>query len=207
MKNFFVKNSLYLLSALAGIVAIFLALNWGTLPVPQRMVGLLFIALTFHEWEEFRLPGGFAEMVTSNLKFSLVEFDTAKLLVAAAILFIGFVPLFFPQVIWLAMAPVLLGIFENVAHFGAIKLFKRERFYTPGMATAFFLMLPISTYSLIYVAQNNLMQPLAWLFSFLFIAVVFVTAQATIITLNGMNYFDFIKTARSAILAKHNKTA
>ncbi|HBX69707.1 MAG TPA: hypothetical protein DEH25_10115 [Chloroflexi bacterium] len=205
MKNFFVRNSLYLLTALAAAVAFFLIWNWSALPVLQRMVGLLFIALTLHEWEEFRLPGGFAEMITSNLNFSLIELDSAKLLVAAAVSVIAFVPLFFPQVVWLAMAPVLLGIFENVAHFGAIKLFKRERFYTPGMATAFFLMLPISVYSLVYVVQNNLMQPIQWLFSFLFMAIVFVAGQATVITLNGMNYFNFIKTARTAILAKHAK--
>ena len=50
------------------------------------------------------------------------------------------------------------------------------------------------------------MQPLAWLLSLLFMFVVFVAAQATVITLNGMNYFDFLKTARAAVLAKHSKT-
>ena len=205
MKAFFVKNSLYLLTALGVGVAIYLAVNWSGMPVLQRMVGLLFIALMLHEWEEFKFPGGFAEMMTSNLNFSLVDLDIAKLLVAGVILAISFVPLFFPQVVWLAMAPMLLGALENVGHFGMGRVFKREQFYTPGMVTAV-LMLPISIYSIVYVVQNNLMAPLSWLLSLLYMVICFVAAQATVITLNGMNYFDFLKTTRAAILAKHRKT-
>ena len=129
MKNFFVKNTLYIMAALGIGVAVYLAVNWATMLVLQRMVCLLFIALMLHEWEEFKFPGGFAEMMTSNLNFSLdIDINVAKLLVAGVIFFISFVPLFFPQVAWLAMAPMLLGVLENFGHFGMSKLFKLDQF-------------------------------------------------------------------------------
>jgi len=204
MKNFFAKNTLYLFAALGVLVAIYLGMNWSNITVLQRLNGFIFIALMLHEWEEFKIPGGFAEMMTSNLNFSLVDLVSAKLLVAGVILAISFVPLFFPEAIWLAMAPMILGVLENVGHFGMGRVFKREQFYTPGMVTAI-LMLPISIYSIVYVVQNNLMPPAYWLFSLLYMFICVVSAQAAVITLNGMNYFEFLKTARAAVLAKHNK--
>jgi hypothetical protein len=57
--KFIVKNNLYVMAALGVAVAIYLIANWASMPVLQRMVGLFFVGLVMHLWEEERFPGGF----------------------------------------------------------------------------------------------------------------------------------------------------
>ncbi|MBT8340503.1 MAG: HXXEE domain-containing protein [Desulfatitalea sp.] len=204
MKNFIFKYNLYFLAATGVTAAIYTAVNWSTMPVLQRMVGLIFPLYVLHELEEFKFPGGFAEMAMSSLDFSLPKPEASKLVVTLGIFTVAFVPFFFHQVAWLAIAPMLLGIGELFAHFGMVRLFKLERFYSPGMVTSV-LMAPVSIYCIIYVIQNNLMQPVAWLFSILYIVTVFLIGQVTVVRINGMSYFEFIKNGRASVLAKLNQ--
>ena len=202
MKNFITKNSLYLLTALAVIVAIFLLLNWSTMPVLQRMVGLFFCGIVLHLWEEGRFPGGFTEMITRKLDFTQRDPHFGELITADYVLFITFISLFFPNVTWLAMAPMLLGILEVIGHLGAIKMFNLPRFYSPGLVSAVVVMLPISIYTIVHVAQNNLMQPVYWLFSLIYMVVGVMIAQQIVVRMNGMKYTDFLKKVRATIFAK-----
>ena len=70
MVNFILKNNLYLIAALGLIVGAHVALNWATMPILQRMVGLFFVGLVMHLWEEGRFPGGFVELITEHLHFT-----------------------------------------------------------------------------------------------------------------------------------------
>jgi hypothetical protein len=45
------------------------------MPVLQRTGGVFFMAIILHVWEEFRFPGGFAEMVTRRLNFALADME------------------------------------------------------------------------------------------------------------------------------------
>ena len=45
------KNNLYLMAALGVIVAVYVAVNWTSMPVLQRMVSLFFVGLVMHLWE------------------------------------------------------------------------------------------------------------------------------------------------------------
>jgi len=202
MKNFFTKNSLYLLTTLAVIVVLFLLLNWYTMPILQRMVSLFFCAVVLHLWEESRFPGGFTELITRKLDFTQRDPHFGELITADYVLFITFVPLFLPNVAWLAMAPMLLGILEVIGHFGAIKMFNLPRFYSPGLMSAVVVMLPISIYTIIYAVQNNLMQPVNWLFSLIYMVVGVMIAQQIVVRMNGMKYTDFLKKVRATIFSK-----
>jgi uncharacterized membrane protein len=73
MKRFVLQNALYLLTALGIGVGLYVLANWSAMPVLQRMVGLFFIGVTLHVWEEFRFPGGFAELITARLNFALAD--------------------------------------------------------------------------------------------------------------------------------------
>ena len=73
MKDFFLKHSLALVTTLGACVVIYTIINWSTMPVTQQMVGLLFFAITLHEWEELKFPGGFTEMVMSNINRSQLQ--------------------------------------------------------------------------------------------------------------------------------------
>lgn len=70
MSSFLTRNSLYLVSAMAVFVGAHTAVSWASLPVMQRMVGLFFVGIVAHVWEENRFPGGFAEMIASKLDFT-----------------------------------------------------------------------------------------------------------------------------------------
>lgn len=60
------------------------------------------------------------------------------------------VPLFFPRITFLLLAPMLLGVLEPVMHTAMIRMFDLKRPYSPGLLTAVVILLPISVYSLRY---------------------------------------------------------
>ena len=202
MKNFFVKNNLYLMTALGVAVLIFAAVNWSAMLVLQRVVSLFFCTLVLHLWEEGKFPGGFTELMTSKLDFTQSNPHFGELITEAYVLTITFIPLFFPNVIWLAMAPIMLGFLESVMHLAAIKMFNLPRFYSPGMVTAIFAMLPISIYTVVYVVQSSLMQPLYWLYSLLYMIAGLMIAQQIVVRMSGMKYSEFLKKVRANISPK-----
>ena len=191
MIKFILKNNLYVMAALGVAVAAFLALNWDTMPFLQRMVGLFFVGLVMHLWEEGRFPGGFVEMITEHLHFTAISRTLGEIVTAAYVLVIAFVPLFFPHVPFLAMAAMMLGIMEAIMHTAMIKMFRLKHFYSHGLATAVFLLLPISLYSFAYVIQQNLI-------AFLYMLFGLVIAQQIVIRASGMKYMEFLKNVRAA---------
>jgi uncharacterized membrane protein len=74
------------MAALGVGVAIFLALNWASMPVLQRLGCLFFIGLVMHLWEEGRFPGGFVEMITEHLHFTASSREFGEIVTAAYVL-------------------------------------------------------------------------------------------------------------------------
>lgn len=101
-------------------------------------------------------------MVTRRLNFALPNRYAAESIVAGYVLYLVFVPLFFPHVPWLATASMLLGMLEAIAHLAEIKIFRRRYFYSPGLVTAVLLLLPIAIYGISYAVRQDLMRPLDW---------------------------------------------
>jgi uncharacterized protein with HXXEE motif len=202
VKQFILRNNLNLMALLGACVAVYLAIFWRDMPVMQRTVGLFFIALVLHVWEEMRYPGGFPEMMMSRLNFVIPNRHAAEAIVAGYVLYLVFVPLFFPTVIWLTMASMLLGVFEAVAHTAEIKLFRLKHYYSPGLVTAVFLLLPIWIFGVTYAVRHDLMQPWEWLYSLLYMVVGFAIAQGTVVRMSGMKYSDFLKRVKSTFSAK-----
>jgi len=202
MKNFIVKNTLYLVTALSVIVAIYVIIRWSAMPVLQRMVCIFFIGLVLHLWEESKFPGGFTDMITKSLNFTQSNPHFGENITVIYVLIITFIPLFFPMVVFLAVAPMMLGILELVAHLIAIKMNVSKRFYSPGLITAALVLVPISVYSIVYVIQNNLMEPLWWLYSFLYMLFGLLMAQQIVVRTSGMKYADFLKNVRFALFEK-----
>ncbi|HKU24603.1 MAG TPA: HXXEE domain-containing protein [Candidatus Sulfotelmatobacter sp.] len=205
MLKFILKNNLCLMAALAIAVGVFVSTHWPSMPFSQRMIGLFFIAIVMHLWEEGRIPGGFVEMVAEHLHFTGKDLHFGEAITAAYVLIIAFVPLFFPDEPFLAMAPMILGILEAVVHVAVIRLFGLERFYSPGMLTAVFLLLPISVYSITYAVQHNLVPPWFWLFAFLYMLFGLAVAQQIVVRASGMKYTEFLRNVRTAFLGGRAK--
>lgn len=201
MGRFILKNNLYLMAALGVIVAAFVATNWVSMPVLQRMVGLFFIGLVLHLWEEGRFPGGFVEMITEHLHFTASNRHFGEIVTAVLALLIAFVPLLFPNVPFLAMAPMMLGVLEAIVHVAVIRIFRLKHFYSPGMVTAVVLLLPISVYSIAYAVQQDVMSPALWLMAFLYMLFGLVVAQQIVIRASGVNYSEFLKNVRAALFS------
>src|SRR5207245_2575099 len=55
------------------------------------------------------------------------------------------VPVFFPKVIWLGLAPVLMGMLQFVVH-GVVTNVKLKSIYNPGLAAVVFGHIPIGVF-------------------------------------------------------------
>ncbi|WP_202987373.1 HXXEE domain-containing protein [Mixta mediterraneensis] len=64
----------------------------------------------------------------------------------------------FPDLIWLGLAQVGLGLFQVLAHGIAVPV-RIKRLYNPGLATALFLFLPIGIDYIWYVTTNHIASP------------------------------------------------
>lgn len=146
MRALWAKSNIWILTAAGAAVAIYLALNWGTMPAGQKALGFFVVAITLHEWEEGYFPGGFYELMTKKFgieSYTKEQADLSHGAVVIAIAFFAFVPfLFWGQAHWLAGIPAILGFFEAVIHIAGIRIHKLPRPYTPGMATALLCLLP-----------------------------------------------------------------
>ncbi|WP_042662807.1 HXXEE domain-containing protein [Haloferax sp. ATB1] len=194
-----VENNLYLVTGLGVIVAAWVLLNWSTLPLLQRLVGLFFVATVLHLWEEGKIPGGFTDLIAEQLDFVSDNQHFGEIITVTYVLFITLVPLFFPQVVFLAMAPMMLGVVEVVAHLAMIRMFDLDRFYSPGLLTAVFLMLPISVVGIVYTLRQGLLEPLQWVFSIVYMLAGLMLAQQVVIRMSGMSYAEFLENVRKSL--------
>lgn len=201
--RFLARNILYIEAVLAVLVAIYVSIRWFQLPVVNRMICLFFIVLVMHVWEESRYPGGFNEMVADKLHFVGKDKHFGELITASLVIVVGFAPIILPQVIWLAMAVMILGLLESVVHVAIIKLFDLKRLYSPGLATAVLLMLPISLYTIHYTFQQRLMRPVYWLLSFAYLVVGLMVAQRIVVRGSGMSYINFLKNVKAAMFGSN----
>jgi hypothetical protein len=132
------------------------------------------------------------------LHFTASSREFGEIVTAAYVLILAFVPLFFPRVPFLTMSAMMLGIMEAVMHTAMIRMFNL-RYYSPGLVTAVFVLLPISLYAFVYVIRENLLSPVSWLFAFLYMLFGLAIAQQIVIRVSGMKYMDFLRTVRTAL--------
>lgn len=202
MKKFLAKNSLYLTSIVAIGILVYLISQWTILPVLQKLVCFMFLSITVHEWEEKLF--GFGELNAQNLNVSAdaVDNNIGHFALFLLTLYVGLVPLFFPDVIWLSATAMVLGILELFAHIAAIRMNKSGHFYTSGMATAFTILPVISIYGFYYIISHSLMEPVGWLFAVLNLMVPLIIMQFISVKSMGANYREFIKNAFASMKSK-----
>jgi hypothetical protein len=192
-------NALYLLGATSAATLIYVLADWRRRPVLQRLVSLQFFFVFLHIMEESHFPGGFSEMVEAKLNFTLTNPHFGELVLCTVVLILFVPPFLFPQRSFLAMAPMVLGVFELVAHAAGIWMFDRDVPYTPGLATAACLLAPLGAYSIRYAVKNRLIRPIEWLFVFLYMLVTVAIAQQIVVRSTGMSYMEFLENIRKAL--------
>jgi hypothetical protein len=121
--------------------------NLGTL---QQILLLSFAVLCLHEFEEYGWPGGFPSLmnrvmfpkIASRLgraggpsdRYILNQANSVFVNVVAAYPFYA-LPIFFPHLIWLGLAPILFNLMELVLH-GGVATSAMKAPYNPGLATS-----------------------------------------------------------------------
>lgn len=201
MKNFLMKHNLVLFSLVATCVLIYTLMNWQSMIFTQRMLGLFVFGITLHLWEEGRFPGGFTEMIAEKLNFKADDIHFGQIITSCYVVFIVFIPLFFPHVLFLAIAPMLLGLLEVVAHLLAIRM-SSTRYYSPGLITAVVVLMPISLYTLHSIVTTRETHFSTWLFAFFYMAVGLLIAQRLVISASGMKYSEFLRNVKSRLFTK-----
>ncbi len=73
--KFWIKNNLYLLTLASLCVLIYFVARWDAISEMQRAMGLFVVAITLHEWEESRYPGGFYELMAKKFGWNDVNKD------------------------------------------------------------------------------------------------------------------------------------
>ncbi|HEM6510118.1 HXXEE domain-containing protein [Streptococcus sp. 2021WUSS124] len=159
----FINNHWYDLCGLLAIpVAIFAILNYENMPTLQLLALLNFIVILLHQFEEYRFPGG-GQALPNTIRGKDAIHDRYPLNQQNAMagnLFVSLIsytlPIFFPNQIWLALMPVILGCFFQVIMHIIIGGFKYKLYYNPGVIAVVFGHVPIGIYFFWYTISNNL---------------------------------------------------
>lgn len=93
----------------------------------RRVLALYMFLVTAHEWEENRFPGDFSAWMKkfTGMNPSVQAEELSYVPVAILLIVILFVPFIFDSMVFLALFPVCLGIFECFVHVMGIFLHKK----------------------------------------------------------------------------------
>ncbi len=80
-------------------------------------------------------------------------------------------PVFLPHVIWLGLAPILMGMGQFVVH-GVITNRKLKSIYNPGLGAVVFLHFPIGFYYIYYIISTGLMQETDLILTVIYLAFI-----------------------------------
>ncbi len=158
----------------AIITAIYLALAWSGIQILQRLLILNFIAMLIHQYEEYALPGGEPAIMNIVVQPSdnpdRYPLNQNSAMVTNLLYTYGFclVPIFFPDVIWLGLAPMLAAVSQLVVH-GILNNLKLKSIYNPGLGAVVFIHMPVTIYYIIYIQSNGLANIWIWVASIVYL--------------------------------------
>jgi Protein of unknown function with HXXEE motif len=156
----------------AIVAGAYLIFAWNELVLLQKLLLLNFIVVLLHQFEEYSRPGGFPAIANLVLVPSM-PLNQNSSMVANLIFAYGFylIPVFFPNIIWLGLAPVLIGLtVQFVGHVIFIN-WKLRTIYTPGVATTVLGHIPIGVIYINHILANNIVNMWDWLFAVAYAAV------------------------------------
>lgn len=202
--NFLIKNSLYVTTVLALSVLIITIIFWQDMPVTQRIIGIYYVLIAAHEWEELKFPGGFVEMVIGLTGMPVRDVTIPKFALFILTIYMMLIPFCIPSAHWLVIGPLVLGIIEVFAHIIAGKANKQSKsLHSPGIITALLFILPLDIYTIYYIATQEPFAWYYWVIAVLLLLIPLFATQRFIIThLMKMNYKEFLKNAKDSLIGK-----
>jgi hypothetical protein len=154
-----------------------LALAFGVLVVQafaqfdglREILLLSLVVISLHQYEEYHFPGGGPWLINVSLgtKDSTVDrypLDQVNALVNNAVLWLFYVPaVIWPDLIWLGLAPVLLGMVGQLLAHGIMVNIRLKTWYNPGLATVLLGHVPLGIWYLITVYRHGTIAWTDWL--------------------------------------------
>lgn len=147
---------------IGGVIFVLLAFwmgLWGCASLGYVQVLLVFswMGMLVHQFEEYAWPGGFP-LISNMVVFNEIHHPDRYILnqrqcfISNAVLCYAcyIVPIFFPQLIWLAAAQIFQGLWQIPAHGVALNL-RLKSVYNPGLFASVFLQLPVAVAFIWYV--------------------------------------------------------
>jgi hypothetical protein len=184
----FIRRHWYDIGAIIAVGAVvWLVLGWQGMGVLQRLLLLNFIAILLHQYEEYGWPGGEPAIMNMVLQPSdapdRYPLNQNSAMLVNVLITYGFylVPVFFPKIIWLGLAPVLMGMLQFVVH-GVVTNVKLKSIYNPGLAAVVFGHIPIGVFYIYFAHAQGLMSIWTWVAGIAFMVAV------TYLTLPKMTY-------------------
>ena len=162
----------------AGIALIFLIANWNDMVVLHRISLVNFIGIMLHQFEEYGYPGGAPTFGNKYIRggtdrYPLNQFSA--MLVNVLIAYICYLlPVFFPGIIWLGLAPILFGcVFQVMLHL-VVFLAKFHHFYNSGLAAVLCIHVPCGILYIHYTASQGLLTGRTWTYTLIYLVVMIV---------------------------------
>ncbi len=162
----FLRNHWYDIGVIPFVISlIYLIFNWNGITVLQRLALMNFMVIFWHQFEEYRFPGG--ETAILNLavhpekggekdRFPLNQNNALFINILAAYI-VYFLPVVFPDVMWLGLMPVLFGIAQFGMHSILTPRKIGNKIYSPGTLAVVFGYIPVGGYWLYYTGSNGLL--------------------------------------------------
>ncbi|MGE6786701.1 HXXEE domain-containing protein [Ensifer adhaerens] len=182
------------MSAVIGVGALaVMAVFWEDFSVLQRFALANFAVIMFHVFEEFGVPGGFGKLANTLLYTNSPDITRWPLNQKAvmignwafAVLFY-LPPIFFPNVIWLGITPMLFGAVGQMLAHGVINNLKLKaaglRYgYNSGLVTAALGHVPLCIGFGYYLTTHNLATGWDWAIGFAYAVFAYVVVFRMVI--------------------------
>ena len=159
----FWRRNWYYIGGILFVALSFFMGFWGSIFSRIQVILIFsFMAMLVHQFEEYAFPGGFPSI--SNIAMmgekkvpERYPLNANQCFISNVFLTYPFyiIPVFFPNVIWLGLAQVMLGMFQLIAH-GIVVNIRLKSPYNPGLGAVVFLHMPIGIYYIWYVTTNHL---------------------------------------------------
>jgi hypothetical protein len=148
-----------------AVTLIYLIFNWDTTEVLQKIALMNFFVIFWHQFEEYRFPGG--EPAITNLAMQPsaegeadccpLNQNNAMVINVVAAYTAYLLPVFFPDILWLGFMPILFGMSQLIMH-GILTPRKiGNRIYSPGLCAVFFGHVPLGIFWFYYTISDGLL--------------------------------------------------
>ncbi|WP_313100590.1 HXXEE domain-containing protein [Epilithonimonas sp.] len=161
----FLLRHFYNISVFIGItILVFTFIYWNDLHYLSALALINLAVINFHFYEEFGFPGGFPYFANTIFgykdspkpdRFPLNQMS-AFLTNWGTALVMYLPPVFFPDKIWLGLAPILFGGVAQLIIHGIVNNKMLKTWYNGGLATTLFGHVPVMILYIQYIETNNL---------------------------------------------------